>query len=124
MLKNTRVYLNSLFLICSFWSCKSPAEQAPIGKEKMSSILLDVHFAEAYSSLLKSDSLQKKSSNKNIDSLAVFYRQILDKYQVSTGLFDSAIKWYSLHPAELDSVYAVILPKLDSLKTIPLTEKH
>lgn len=103
--------------------CKTNKENAPISREKMTSILLDVHFAEAYSSMLKSDSLQKKHNNKNIDSLALFYKQILNKHQVSIDLFDSAMKWYSNHPQEMDSVYTHILPVLDSLKTIPLQEK-
>lgn len=89
----------------------------------MTNILLDVHFAEAYSSMLKNDSLHKKYNNKNIDSLAVFYKQILNKHQVSVDLFDSAIKWYSIHPQEMDSVYTHLLPILDSLKTIPLQDK-
>lgn len=124
MLKNTRVYLSSLSLILFLFACKTNLEQAPISREKMTSILLDVHYAEAYSSMLKSDSLQKKYNNKNIDSLAFFYKQILNKHQVSLDLFDSAMKWYSTHPQEMDSVYTHLLPVLDSLKTIPQQEKE
>lgn len=123
MLKNTRVYLSSLSLIFLLLGCKTNHEQAPISREKMTSILLDVHYAEAYSSMLKSDSLQKKYNNKNIDSLAFFYKQILNKHQVSFDLFDSAMNWYSIHPQEMDSVYTHLLPVLDSLKTIPQQEK-
>lgn len=87
----------------------------------MKLILLDVHFAESYSSML-SDTLQKKSNNKNIDSLAVFYGQILKKHGVSYELFDSAMNWYSDHPNELDSVYTYLLPVMDSLKTTTLKD--
>lgn len=85
----------------------------------MKNILGDIHFAEAYCSLLPTDSLQKKTSNKNTDSLAVFYKQILDKNKVSITEFENALKWYSLHPQQLDTVYAKIMPVMDSIKAIP-----
>ncbi|MES2479320.1 MAG: DUF4296 domain-containing protein [Bacteroidota bacterium] len=122
MHKNIRICLSSLSLITSLIACKSNNTEAPINKEKMKLILLDVHFAESYSSMLKNDTLQKKSSNKNIDSLAVFYGQILEKHGISYELFDSAMNWYSHHPEELDSVYTYLLPVMDSLKTIPLKD--
>lgn len=82
----------------------------------MQAILTDIHLAEAYSSLIVTDSIQKQTSNKNIDSLIYFYAQILAKHKTSVSQFEEALKWYSLHPQLLDTVYNNILPVFDSIK--------
>lgn len=101
-------------------SCNSNnQEQPPISREKMSTLMLDIHFAEAYSSVIPKDSNAKPASvtGKNIDSLAVYHQAILSKHHIKLSEWQQALKWYIQHPSELDSVYAIILPKLDSLKT-------
>jgi hypothetical protein len=86
----------------------------------MKAILMDIHIAEAYSSLIVVDSLQKKNFNKNTDSLAVFYQTIFKQHQVNLTQFEAAIQWYALHPEALDSAYTKMLPVLDSLKALPV----
>jgi hypothetical protein len=90
----------------------------------MKEILLDVHIAEAYSSLVCKDSIANRTFNKNIDSLSIFYKLILDKHHVSITQLEEAMKWYGLHPQELDSVYSNIMPVLDSLKGVPSIIVH
>lgn len=118
MPKNIKIFLGSLLLLTAIGACKQNNAQAPIEATKLEAILRDVHTAEAYSSLLSKDSSHSKYNGKNIDSLATFYQEILNKHHISMSEFDSALKWYSLHPQELDSVYAHILPTFDSLKTV------
>jgi plasmid replication initiation protein len=92
----------------------------------MSALLLDIHFAEAYSSILPKDSNTQAASlsGKNLDSLAMYHQAIFSKHKINIQDWEQALKWYTQHPQELDSVYAHILPILDSLKTIniPTTE--
>jgi hypothetical protein len=105
--------------LCSTIACSTKAT-APIDSEKMKAILMDMHIAEAYSSLIVVDSLQKKKFNKNTDSLAVFYQTIFKQHQVNLTQFEAAIQWYALHPEALDSAYTKMLPVLDSLKVLPI----
>jgi hypothetical protein len=122
MHRNTKVFLgSSLFALVLFWGCKPNVAKAPIDVPQMKAILRDVHLAEAYSGLLAADTIYHQYGSKNIDSLAYFYKEILDKHQVSIGLFDSALKWYSLHPMQFDSAYTHLLPIYDSLKSIRKT---
>ena len=118
MPKNIKIFLVSFLLITTISACSQNDSKAPIEATKLEAVLRDVHTAEAYSSLLGKDSSYSKYNGKNIDSLAVFYQEILNRHQISMQEFDSALKWYSLHPQELDSVYAHILPTFDSLKTV------
>jgi hypothetical protein len=119
MPKNIRILLVSFLVLFVCFSCQqSTQDKAPIEGKKLAAILRDLHTAEAYSSLLAKDTLYRQYNGKNIDSLAIFYKQILAKHQVTMATIDSALKWYSLHPQDLDSVYAEVLPTFDSLKTL------
>lgn len=83
----------------------------------MKDILTDVHLAEAYSNLIVKDSVQKKVFNKNIDSLVLFYKIILNKHHITLSQFDNALQWYSLHPQLLDTAYASVVPILERMKS-------
>ncbi|HTN18318.1 MAG TPA: DUF4296 domain-containing protein [Chitinophagaceae bacterium] len=105
-----------LLVFLLLYSCK-PQEKPPIPVETMKNILLDIHLAEAYSSVIVRDSVHKARYNKELDSLSLFYKQILGRNKVAPDAFEQALKWYALHPDKLDSVYSGIAPVLDSLKT-------
>ncbi len=105
-----------MLLSSLLFSCGIQEEKPPVEAKKMQSILTDIHLAEAYSSLIVTDSVQKQTSNKNIDSLVYFYAQILARHKTSVSQFEEALKWYSLHPQLLDTVYNNILPVFDSIK--------
>ena len=122
MHKNTKTSLSSIIglamLLCSCGNKKQ--DHAPINREKMSALLIDIHFAEAYSSILPKDTNAQPASvsGKNLDSLAMYHQAIFSKHKINIQDWEQALKWYTQHPQELDSVYAHILPILDSLKTI------
>lgn len=118
MHRNTRRFRNKFGLalvLLALHSCKQQ-EKPPIPVETMKNILLDIHLAEAYSSVIVRDSVHKARYNKELDSLSLFYKQILGRNHVAPEAFEQALKWYALHPDKLDSVYARIAPVMDSLK--------
>lgn len=122
MLKNTNHFLGKIFFTTAIFlmvSCKQNAEQPPIPMAEMKTILTEVYFAEAYATLIKTDTAQQRKSNKNMDSLSVFYKEIFDKHHISAAQFDSNMEWYSARPQLLDSVYGKMVSSLDSLKTKP-----
>lgn len=90
---------------------------------EMKEILSEIYFAEAYATLIKTDSAQQQKSSKNMDSLAVFYKEIFDRHHSSAAQFDSAMNWYNQRPQLLDSIYATMLTGLDSMKTIQVDER-
>ena len=85
-----------------FMACKQE-KPADIPPPKMELILTDLHLAETYSSMV-SDSLHRVNE-KNIDSLAVYYNDILKHHNVSKEEFKSSLEWYRNNPSELDTVY-------------------
>lgn len=125
MHKNTKTLLNKYLIsiglcaLCYLSACQQK-EKAPIDSDKMKSILMDIHLAEAYSSLIVVDSVQRKTYNKNTDSLAVFYQTIFKQHHIDVAQFEAAIQWYALHPDALDTAYTNMLPTLDSLKALPI----
>lgn len=118
MHKNTKAWLSSLALLATLLACNSQPPQPPIPVAQMQSILRDIHLAEAYSSILaNNDTSYRQYNGKNIDSLALFYTLILQQQGLSLAQWDSALSWYTLHPALLDTAYYYLLPQYDSLKT-------
>lgn len=100
-------------------SCKAEKEKPPIPEAQMSRILLDIHLAEAYSGVVKADSGQKNIFGKNTDSLALYYKEILSRYNISYEALKKGLDWYQQHPALMDSVYVRVQSSLDSMKPPP-----
>lgn len=111
-MKHITVLLLSVILLAA---CEAK-NTAPVPREKMKEILLDIHMAEAYS-LMVTDSLHFLRE-KNKDSLAVFYNDVLKHHGLSKDKFLKVLDWYRRHPEELDSVYAAMLPELNRLEGV------
>jgi len=107
-----RLILLSVILLS--FSCSRPNENH-LPPQKMQQVLLDIHLAEGYSMTLHPDS-NKRNIERNMDSLAVFYRSILKHHNVTQQGFLQSMDWYKRHPEELDSVYAEILPEMSKLE--------
>jgi hypothetical protein len=98
-------------------SCQEK-DKAPVAPDKMQKIITDLHFAEVYSSMV--DDTLHIARNKNKDSLAVYYRDILAHHKITEQEFMTGLEWYKIHPDELDSIYSRILPQMNALEaTIP-----
>ena len=100
-------------VFCSVLLLTGCAQQsAHLPPDKMVPLMVDLHLADAYSGLIR-DSLGM-ALGKNYDSLARWTKIIFAKHQVTREQFGSSMDWYRDHPLELDSLYAHIIPALDS----------
>lgn len=108
-----RSLIITLFCCLSFYACKEQ-EGTHISREKMVGIMGDLHLAEVYSTMV-SDSLHR-ATNKNYDSLALYYKSILAHHKVSMEDFKSSLHWYSAHTEEMDSVYVKVLTDISVLE--------
>lgn len=115
-----KYYTFSLLLLIGLGACKhAPKAKTDnsidakdhVSPVKMGRILADIHYAEAYSTMIK-DSL-RKGHNKDIDSLAYFYRSIFAHYHITQQQFDQNVEWYRQHPDQLDSAYAGVITEID-----------
>jgi hypothetical protein len=99
-------------------SCKDmlKKDEPPVAPEKMQKVLLDLHIAEVYSSMLTDSSHQ--SREKNPDSLAAFYSDVFTHHGVSKNDFDKGIEWYKAHPEEMDSLYNNIITEVGKLESV------
>ncbi len=110
-------YTFSLLLTLMFLvvACKDAAREntPPIDKEKMTAIMTDIHIAETYSTMVSSD---EHTTNKNIDSLGIYYKSVLKHHNLTLDEFKSALDWYSTHNRHYDSVYNSVLSELSTLE--------
>jgi len=90
------------------------AREAPIPREKMQRLLLDINIAEVYSGMTK-DTLHKNDT-KNADSLTAFYADIFAHHHVTREEFEKAMVWYKAHPDEMDSLVNAIMPEVERLQ--------
>lgn len=104
----------SLFLLFAFTSCQE-VTTPHLPAEKMEEILLDIHLAEAYSTMVPKDSTVR-ITDKNLDSLAVYYKKVFDNHQITPQQFLSSMKWYKEHPVELDSIYTRMIPRISEIE--------
>ncbi|MBS1643937.1 MAG: DUF4296 domain-containing protein [Bacteroidetes bacterium] len=108
------VTLLALFLVFIFGACKQKTT-AHLPPEQMVPILADLFIADAYSATLQ-DSLHKNEL-KNYDSLAKWTEHILARHQLTMTSFNQSMDWYRDRPNELDSLFARMIPFLDSMKS-------
>lgn len=90
------------------------AKEAPIPREKMQRLLLDINIAEVYSGMTK-DTLHKPGT-KNADSLTAFYTDVFAHHHVTREEFEKAMIWYKAHPDEMDSLVNAIMPEVERLQ--------
>ena len=97
-------------------SCKQQNDNhLPPGK--MPQVLFDIHLAETYSVIVKKDS-SNRNTDRNLDSLALFYRSVFRHHNISRQEFVQSLSWYKRHPQELDSIYSRLIPEMSKLEDI------
>lgn len=106
-IKAGRIFAFLGLIVCT--SCNNGSYNGShLPPKVMQKVLLDITMAENYSSMIR-DSLHKRN-DKNVDSLAVFYKDIFAHYKITQEEFKESLKWYKNHPATLDSIYNNLLP--------------
>lgn len=107
------VFITLLFIVGFSISC-TQEEEKPIPRDKMTEVMTDIYLAEVYSSIVNDST--GLSVNKNEDSLALYYKSVLNHHNVSLEEFSNSLRWYSDHPTELDSVYINLLNELSTME--------
>lgn len=106
-------YIGIFFLLLLFTACKQK-EVAEIPAPKMEKILQDIHIAEVYSSMVTDTN--HRVAEKNKDSLAMYYNDILKHHNITADQFRDGIEWYKNHPAELDTVYGRMIKNMQPVE--------
>lgn len=112
---NVRRYLLAFLLILLTFSCKEK-EQPHLSREKMARVLEDLHMAEVYSTMVNDSA--HTITNKNLDSLAVYYRTILKHHGISMEQLRTSIDWYETHSKDLDTIYTDIQNRMSTLEGV------
>ncbi len=89
--------------VMSFGAC-SPREKIPgefPDKDEMAEILADLYISE---SVLSNRSF-RVGSEKAEDIAPAYYKDVLEKYNLTTAEFDTIRKWYVVHPFHYQDLY-------------------
>jgi len=112
-------YFLPILIAALLWTASCKKEQPHLSAEKMQGVLTDIYMAESYSMTIAQDST-KPGTQKNLDSLARYYREIFKHHNITQQEFTSSMTWYEQHPEELDSAFANMIPQLTKLQsTLP-----
>lgn len=109
----TKYTLFLLGLMFGLAAC-APEEKPHLSREQMVAVLTDIHLSEVYSTLVNDSTHQM--SNKNLDSLAVYYQGVLGHHGLSMKEFEQNLHWYADHPNEMDSVYISMQEELSTIE--------
>lgn len=110
-----RSLLVVLLVGISVSSCNEQ-EFTPIPQEDMEKILLDIHLAEVYSTMVNDE--KHKTINKNLDSLSAYYNMILSHHDLTYEELKNNMNWYSANPEELDTVYINMMDQLSTVEGV------
>jgi hypothetical protein len=101
-----------ILLLTCLLACSPKEEPAPehLDKQKMSEVMADMALMEAAIS-------QKTGIDpaRNIDSSSRF--NIYKQHNISRGLYDSSMKYYSARPVEFKEVYDLVVTRLDNMRS-------
>ena len=101
-------------LSCS--SCKEKEVQH-LSSSRMQQVLFDLYLAEAYSTMVPKDSFLR-ITEKNKDSLALFYQRVFRSHKITQKQFEQSMKWYTEHPEHLDTIYTRLIPEISKLEGV------
>ena len=89
------------------WGCQN-AIQPPMDKEKLTTVLVDLHVADA---------LAERENSAVKDSVAkIYYKQIFDKHGIDKATLDTTLALIGREPADLDSLYNQVTRRIQALK--------
>lgn len=114
-----RVYIYLFIsIILGFSACKQTEDgevQPPIPTKEMGILIMELQYAEQYSIGLHSDSTLRieQPNERNYDTLAYFYQEILEKYNIDFPKFVEYLDWYKAHAHFLDTALNYALENLE-----------
>ncbi|HLS70332.1 MAG TPA: hypothetical protein VK027_01585 [Chitinophagaceae bacterium] len=128
------IYKNSSYIIICillfFTACRKTKDGElipPITTEEMGIILLELQFAEMKSIGNFSDSLlldNKKKQERNFDSLAYYYQEILERHDIDFKLFKEYMSWYKNNAKFLDSALHYAVNKMEEIYIDDLSDEE
>jgi hypothetical protein len=104
----SQVIILLLLLICS---CESD-EKPPVGtlsKEKMATILSEVHIAET-----RVTRLQLKSLDSSLMVFNQLKEGIWKKHKVDTLVYKNSYNYYMTHPEQMSGIYEMVEKKMNA----------
>jgi Domain of unknown function (DUF4296) len=104
-----------LFCFCAVSCSFLQPQEEHMPAEKMRKVLADMHMAEVYSTITGRDSTHK-NQERNMDSLAHYYKEILAHYSITPEDFNKSADWYRANPDMLDSVYNDMLSRVTAMQ--------
>lgn len=116
-----RLSLKGIFLLFSvvFFSCSTNDQpECLVSKQKMGSILAELHLAEKEVELFNMD-----SDTTNIIFHSVHKKQALEKQKVDQKCFEESYEYYKIHLTELSEIYKIVVDSL-SLRESLLDAEH
>lgn len=108
--------LTSLFLMpaCSNEAPINTADfdyTAPIEREKMIDIMIDIHLAEALANNTK-----LKREGVELKSIGQYYEDIFKVHQIDQEKFTMAFEYYTQRPNEFDLMYEELIDKMSKMQ--------
>lgn len=104
-----KLSLCSLILCAGLLACKEEKYHLP--PDKMENVLLDIQLAEVYSTMAGFDTVNNIPAKSN-DSLAKYYREVLQHHNITLDQFKKSLDYYRQTPDQLDSMYNRVQAKL------------
>lgn len=100
-------FLVWLFLLASLFSCsKEGKEEAPLTRDQMVSLMMDVYLAEARTTLLP---IHRDSAYR---LFLPYQDSLLRRHGIADSTLKKAYGYYLRHPAAFESIYDAIIDSL------------
>jgi len=97
----------SIFQACSS-KVKEVASSMFIPKDTLAQVLTEIHLADAYLSVRRTDKLSYERRD--------LYLSILKKYHISQARFDTTIQHYSNNVIDYEEIYEGVLKKISEME--------
>lgn len=105
IMNRLKLLILSLFLLTACANEEIP--EGVLDQQKMVNVLTDMTVIDGYmSTLMYTDTL--RTSGKN------YYATVYKNHNISKAAFDKSLKYYSMQPALLDSMYTKVTKKLEA----------
>lgn len=101
-----KIATSFLFLICLITACRE--ETRPyLPVEVMRDVLVEMHIADGYTERISKPIKYRNAFRGDL------YQEVLAKHQLDETTFRETYDYYTAHPYEMDSLYQLIIEKLE-----------